>query len=63
MNCPKCGKEMEKGTLTAGGRLVQWRPDEGSSGSVTICKFSLSFSPKGTPAYICRICRKVIADY
>lgn len=68
MNCPNCGKEMEPGRMTAGGRPIYWVPEGESTllagfgdGAVTISGFS--FSTKGTPAYICQTCCKVIADF
>lgn len=63
MNCPNCGKEMEKGRLTAGGYWIRWIPEGGVDlvDKVTISRFSLS--SKGIPAYVCQTCRKLIADY
>ena len=63
MNCPKCGKAMERGRMTAGGFSIRWLPEGGVHllDKVMISRFSLS--PKGVPAYICQACRKVIADY
>ena len=63
MNCPVCHKEMKKGRLTAGGYWIRWVPEGGVDlfHAVTIRRFSLC--AKGTPAYICQTCRKLIADY
>lgn len=63
MNCPQCGKELEKGRLTAGGYWIRWIPEGGIDlvDAVTVSRQSLR--AKGTPAWICRTCRKVIADY
>lgn len=61
--CPQCGREMERGRLTAGGFQVRWVPESGHAlfHRVVVSRFSLS--PRGVPAYICRACRKVTADY
>ena len=63
MNCPVCGKWMEKGRLTAGGYWIRWVPEDGVDvfNAVTISRFSLI--KKGVSAHICQTCRKVIADY
>ena len=63
MTCPQCGKEMQKGRLTAGGYWIRWVPDSGVDifNAVTISRLSLS--GKGVSAYNCQTCRKVIADY
>ena len=54
---------MERGRLTAGGFQVRWVPEGGHAlfHRVVVSRFSLS--PRGVPAYICRTCRKVTADY
>ena len=63
MNCPICGKEMEKGRMTAGGYWILWIPEGGIDmiDAVTISRLSLL--SKGKPAYNCQACRKIIADY
>lgn len=63
MNCPKCGGLMEEGRLTAGGFQIRWVPEGGHDllDKVKISRFSLS--SKGVPAWICRTCRRVMADY
>ncbi len=68
MNCPKCGKEMEEGRMTAGQNGIFWIPENKSMtrsffDSKTVTISERSFSAKGVPAYICQACRKVIADY
>ena len=60
MKCPSCGKEMEKGGMTTGGRMVRWIPDDGFENE-TICRISLIKST--IPAYCCRDCSKLIVDY
>ena len=62
MTCPFCNREMEKGRLTAGDYWIRWIPESGADfiDAVTISRFSLR--NKGTPAYACQTCRKVIAD-
>ena len=56
MNCPSCGKEMETGNMTTGGRMLHWIPDDGFARE-TICGIYLF---RGTiPAY----CRKLVAAY
>lgn len=54
---------MEEGRLTAGGFQIRWVPEGGHDllDKVKISRFSLS--PKGVPAWICRTCRRVMADY
>ena len=66
MNCPVCGKEMEKGLLQ-GGQILTWVKE----------KHKLSMLPKkgevmlgrspylamAIDAYICRRCMKVVVDY
>ncbi len=68
MTCPICGKEMEPGRMTAGGYNISWVPENESTffhifndRAVTIS--GTSFSSKGVPAYICQVCRKVVADF
>ena len=63
MNCPICGKEMEKGRMTAGGYWIRWIPEGciDMIDAVTISRQSL-FS-KGIPAYNCQTCHKIVADY
>ena len=63
MNCPICGKEMEKGRLTAGGYWIRWVPEDGIDLMDSITVSRLSLIKKGVPACICQVCRKVIADY
>ena len=60
MKCPNCGKEMEKGRLTAGGYWIRWVPEEGVDlfNAVTVSRMSLS--AKGVSAWICRECRGVL---
>lgn len=62
MICPFCGREMEPGRLTAGGYWVRWIPEGGADlmDAVTVSRFSLR--NKGTPAFLCQTCRKLIAD-
>ena len=60
MNCPSCGKEMETGSMTTGGRMLHWIPDDGFEQEM-ICGISLF---RGTiPAYCCRSCRRLVVDY
>ncbi len=64
MKCPKCGKEMEEGRLTAGGYWIRWLPAESVpflTDHVTISPLSLS--GKGVDADLCKDCRMVIAKY
>lgn len=62
MICPFCGREMEQGRLTAGGYWIRWIPEDGMDlvDAVTVSRFSLR--NRGTSAYLCQTCRKVIAD-
>ena len=72
MNCPVCGKEMEKGRVTAGGWPIHWVPEDKSTVAATafasfrdgfIIISERSFSTKGVPASIGHTCRKVLVDY
>ncbi len=70
MNCPYCGKEMEKGILSGDGRSnVTWNPGNKKSGGfdrflgigkVTAAKHSLTLF--FIEAYYCSECRKMIFD-
>lgn len=66
MKCPFCGKEMEKGLLQGSGRLLWCRelhdftmiPRKGE----VMVGMSLA-SNYWLPAWICKDCKKFVADY
>ena len=65
MNCPCCGKPMEEGVLDSRGP-VRWTDSASgmefpaSTHDVLLGKALGLLRPK---AYLCRDCRKVVADY
>lgn len=69
MKCPYCGREMDLGRVSAGGHRADWIPEGkglplfawSQSPGVELLKYSLS--SKGTPAFRCESCRKVIIEY
>lgn len=79
MNCPACGKEMERGVVAAApqtgihflppGERLPWtvtnRGIEKRGGTVLLPAANLGFlESDGTlPAWVCRACRKVVMEY
>lgn len=61
--CPQCGREMEPGRLTAGGYWIRWVPQKGIDLVDAVTVSRLSLRGRGTPAYVCQNCRKLVADY
>ena len=67
MKCPFCGNEMGYGLLQSGGKVLVWvkkkhywslNPKEGE---VLLDKNYLTGA--AVPAWICRVCKRVIAEY
>ena len=66
MNCPVCGKEMEKGyvqtscglTWVKQKRVISLFPQEGS-----INLPGSTFSGLAVDAFVCRTCKKMVVDY
>ena len=63
ITCPQCGKEMQKGRLTAGGYWIRWVPEGGMDIFNCVTVSRLTLVKKGPAASICQACRKVIVDY
>lgn len=70
MNCPYCGKEMEKGLIQSP-QEIAWIKGEkkrffGSAdfheGSVVLSELSF-LTGSAVTAFLCRDCRKVLIDY
>ncbi|MBR2801696.1 MAG: hypothetical protein IKE21_03730 [Erysipelotrichaceae bacterium] len=66
MNCPVCGKEMEKG-LAQGGQILSWVKEKHKlsmlpkKGEVLLGRSS--FQILTFEACICKACKKVVLDY
>ena len=66
MNCPVCGKEMEKG-LVQGGQILSWVKEKHKlsmlpkKGEVLLGRSS--FQILTFEAFICKACKKVVLDY
>ena len=69
MKCPHCGKEMEAGWLTAGGRPILWTTEQRSFTAIpanqdVLLQPAAIFTRKNkTAAHLRRDCRMVIARY
>ena len=66
MNCPTCGKMMEKGLVQVGSRAVWVRKKHLVSllpreGEVELARNLMGYA--AIPAYICKDCKKVLMDY
>ena len=66
MKCPYCGKEMERGYLYGGNRII-WTQDEirftALAGERDIQLAGWGFFGSRIPAETCKGCHKVIVDY
>ena len=70
MQCPYCGKEMEKGLIQSPHEIAwlkgEKRPLLGRAafhhGSVVLSELSV-WKSSAVTAYLCRDCKKVIIDY
>lgn len=79
MNCPVCGKEMEKGNvMSSGGAGIFFMPAgeplfqglvldvadiEKRLGIVLDGPYLTRFHTPSVPAHICRTCRKIVVEY
>lgn len=68
MKCPKCGREMEPGYLTAGGYRILWTDRErrwsNLRGARDVLLQGMTLTGKNrVSAWICRDCRRVVAEY
>ena len=69
MNCPYCGKEMESGWLTSGGRPILWTTEQRSftavpaNRDVLLQPAALVTRKNQVEAHLCRTCQTVVAKY
>lgn len=68
MNCPQCGKSMQRGYLSAGGARLLWTPSPRKfstlPGENDVLLQGISFTGKNkVEAYLCTECRTVVAQY
>lgn len=76
MNCPFCGKEMEKGRIPTNAYEVMWLPESVSKpqffidndklkrlNGIVIKKFTFGMKNRKIDADICRNCKKGIFSY
>ena len=79
MNCPVCGKELEKGNvMSGGGACVFFMPEgeplfqgvvldatgiEERHGIILDGPYLTRFHTPSVPAHICRVCRKIVVEY
>lgn len=68
MNCPYCGKEMEKGVIQSP-HEISWKKKKSffgramfHEGSVVLSELSF-MSGSAVIAYLCRDCKKIVIDY
>ena len=68
MNCPYCGKEMEKGVIQSP-HEISWQKKKSFIGRAMFHENSIVLSElsmlKGSAviAYLCRDCQKIVIDY
>ena len=68
MNCPYCGKEMDKGVIQSP-HEISWKKKKSfigramfHEGSVVLSELSF-MSGSAAIAYLCRDCKKIVIDY
>ena len=59
MNCPFCGKEMQKGFIPSGRDVLVWRSDELLERDVYLTNFPL-MRMQNVTAFYCADCRQII---
>ena len=68
MNCPKCGKEMAEGWLSAGGWRIKWTPKVRSFAGIATGEEEILLQEwnltgrNDTRACLCRTCMKIVID-
>lgn len=66
MNCPFCGKEMERGFLQTGNKII-WAKKQHSVSLVAkegeVALGNAIFGGIALDAFICKDCKKVVVDY